>query len=332
MNGVWLAIAAVLLALGCSQRRESVATPPSPRQETLDELKELQRELGFEETKNFRGHSPSKEAYFLCYYTGKFELPQSYEGLRVKEGTREGCDIDTERFDVFFYPIEAVAGTETPVTTSLEEATDARFAVVVAHEDFHEMEEIQRLPTRFSEAAATLVGFLTAAELARREEGANSARFRMHAREAELYREKSEVVNSYHRKLLELYAEVRRKVISESEAAADKERLFLELAAACGAITPEPESFNKCPAENNNAGLAFDLTYTRFYPLLHQLHDATGRDLAVTIELLRRPASRERISELKALRLFEEMMENPANFRSLRSGDIGSADELRQLQ
>ncbi|MCP5109249.1 MAG: hypothetical protein GY953_00275, partial [bacterium] len=272
-----------------------------------------EEELGFERTGNFRHHSGSKEAYYQCYYTGKFELPHSYETLRIADGTSEGCSIDTDKFDVFFYPIEAVAGAETPVTTSLEEASDERFVVVVAHEDFHEMEEIQRLPTRFSEAAATLAGFLTAAELARREHGADSERYRIHALEVELYLKKASIVNSYHQELLRLYAQLHRKEITKREAAADKERLFLELAAACEAITPDPESFNKCPSANNNAGLAFDLTYTRFYPELYDLHTAAGRNLTTTIELLRQPARRKEISELEALRHFERLANDPSS-------------------
>ena len=129
----------------------------------------------------------------------------------------------------------------------------------------------------------------------------------MQAQEADLYLAKSRIVNSYHRKLLELYAQVRQKTISEREAEADKERLFLELAGACGAITPDPESFDKCPSANNNAGLAFDLTYTRFYPEVHQLHEASGGDLGTTIRLLREVGRRKSLSELEALRLFGEI-------------------------
>jgi hypothetical protein len=47
-------------------------------------------------------------------------------------------------------------------------------------------------------------------------------------------------------------------------------------------------SFNKCLAVNNNAGLAFDRTYTEYYPLAYQIFVAEGRDPKVTIEAIRK--------------------------------------------
>ena len=47
-------------------------------------------------------------------------------------------------------------------------------------------------------------------------------------------------------------------------------------------------SFNKCPAAMNNAGLAFDRTYTRHYPLLHDLYTRLGGDTAALVSTLKR--------------------------------------------
>jgi hypothetical protein len=289
----------VALAGGCAARRPAL-TPSPQQQQTLASMRRLEKHLGFGESGNFRVASERVDAYYHCYYTGKFELPDSYGGLHLVDGTRDGCAVDDSRYDVFFYPMEAVAGAKTPVTTSLAEASPERFSVVVAHEDFHDVDEIRRLPTRFSEAAATLIGFLTAAEHAR-EEGAPEPL----SLEAELYRRKSEIGNTHHGRLGRLYTDLRAGSISKAEAAAEKERLFRELKTACEAITPVPTSFNPCPGALNNAGLAFDATYTRFYPLLYRLYAVLGSDLRATIQTLR---NAPRGSEPDLVRYFEGLV------------------------
>ena len=47
-------------------------------------------------------------------------------------------------------------------------------------------------------------------------------------------------------------------------------------------------SFNKCPAAMNNAGLAFDRTYTRHYPMLHDLYTLLGNDTSTLVATLKR--------------------------------------------
>jgi hypothetical protein len=230
----------------------------------------------------------------------------------MKEGDESGCDLDEEKWDVFFYKIEAVAGDNTPVTEALEEASLERLAVVVAHEDFHEDPQVQRLPTRIGEAATTLIGFLTAARFAAREYGPDSETAQNLAGEAELYRRKSEIVNRRHAQLASLFREFRENHMERDEALRRKEALFAQMQTDCEAIKPEPTSFNKCLAANNNAGLAFEMTYTRYYPLLEELHRSGGSDIKNTIGVLRRagdlgpksePATERRLrSEIRAKR------------------------------
>lgn len=278
--------------MACAARR-TVVTAPSARQETLASLKQVETDLGYDRTGNFAGYSDHLEAYYYCYFTGEFELPDSYQELLYREGSRDGCDLDESRFDVFFYPMEAKAGAETPVSDSLEKASDARFAMVVAHEDFHDAAAIQLLPTRFREAAATLVGFLTAAEHARRSRPEATAL----SDEAGLYLLKATLQNRYHEELSQLYASLDRTQIDEATARARKHPLYTQLTAECEAISPIPATFNPCPAVLNNAGLAFDLTYTRYYPLLYDLHLALGEDPAATIDALKSVPPSARASE-----------------------------------
>jgi len=287
----------------CAARRPA---PPPPRYDVIRGVQREVRGLGVGETGNFE-RAGKREAYFRCYYTGKLELPDSYEGLRVKNGSAAGCGLDEERYDVFFYRIEAVSGADAPVTRALEEAGEERLAFVVAHEDLHEDRALQRLPTRVNEAATTLLGFLAAARYAKNERGEESALFENLAREPALYLEKARLVNRYHARLKALYHRYSKGLASREETLAGKARLLAEMRQACRAIEPDPVSFNKCLAAENNAGLAFEVTYTRWYPLVYGVHQALGGELEATLEALRRAGEGKR-TEAAVVRALEELL------------------------
>ena len=260
---VCLGVSLALGALGCQSRRHAVSRgAPHPRQELIADIKDFEKQLGFQETNNFSRHSDKAAADYRCYYTGKLELPETYEGLRVKGGSRDGCRVDESKYDVFFYAMEAAASGNTPVTGLLSQASPERVMVVVPHEDFHNDKQLRKLPAAMGEAASTLVGFLTASQFSRDKFGANSPEHKKLAQEADLFLRKAELVNACHSEIRALYDAHRSKQITKLEALAKKERLFSELEERCRAILPKPASFNPCPAAGNNAGLAFDRTYT----------------------------------------------------------------------
>ena len=103
----------------------------------------------------------------------------------------ERCAARGDEHDVFFYPVQAVASGEETITVSLAEASTERLLVVVPHEDFHKQHEARKAPTEVAEAAATLVGFLTASEFAKDRFGAESPTARTLARDADLFLRKS---------------------------------------------------------------------------------------------------------------------------------------------
>jgi hypothetical protein len=70
-----------------------------------------------------------------------------------------------------------------------------------------------------------------------------------------------------------------------------KVRLFIEAQRECEAIQPDPRAFNKCLSAPNNAGLAFDFTYTRHYPRFYELYQSHGRQIGPTLDALRRAES-----------------------------------------
>ena len=74
------------------------------------------------------------------------------------------------------------------------------------------------------------------------------------------------------------------------------------------AISPEPSSFNKCLPVQNNAGLAFDATYTRHYPLLYELFWARGQDPRATIEAIKQAADTYFLTEEAVVDYFRNLI------------------------
>ena len=281
----------VLVALLASSAA-AIDTPQNlnatDRKDLISAVKRVEKKLGFRRTKNFYKESAESAVAYRCYYTGKLELPDSYSGLQLVAGTKAGCPVDTQKYDVFFYPMDANASGKTPISASLEHEAVERFLVVVPHEDFHANKELRNLPETWGEASATLIGFLTATEVARQQFGENSEVYQNLQHEPELFARKAEIVNQYYGHLRQLYASAHTGKIPAPNALALKQQAFEELHQACISISPMPRSFNQCPAANNNAGLVFDETYTKYYPLMYRLYLAEDRKLKPTLDALER--------------------------------------------
>jgi hypothetical protein len=303
-TAVWVAVSGALLRAPAAAA-ELAASPDAPtRHELIGAMKELEQSWGFRPTQNFLRRTDHLVADFRCYYTGKLELPDSYEGLEFKQGSKEGCPLDPAKFDVFFYAPEAEASGRTPVTASLQSASLERFLVVVPHEDFHSGKEHDHLPAALTEATSTLMGFLAALELARQQFGPDSEVTRNLAQEPDLFQRKAELVNRYHEELRRVYADRRSGRMKEQEALARKAAFFEEASQDCQAIRPDPRSFSKCLSAGNNAGLAFDATYTKHYPLLYEVFLAYQRDARATVQALQyalsAPSEAEALGRLHA--------------------------------
>jgi hypothetical protein len=283
----------VMVGCGCATRTRPHMDPvPSPSKlsgiEMIGELKAFEESLGGQETENFLRYSSRPTADDRCYFTGTLQLPEFYSGLRMVREDESRCLARASESDVFFYPVQAVASGEETVTVALADAPVERVLVVVPHEDFHNQAETRKAPTEVAEAAATLVGFLTASDFAREKFGVDSPTFRMLERDADLFLRKSIVVNRFYEKLSELYKMYGSGGLTRQRTLEIKTVLFAELQHACSAILPDPVSFNKCPAAMNNAGLAFDRTYTRNYPIMHELYGSLGKNTATLVMTLKR--------------------------------------------
>jgi len=137
------------------------------------------------------------------------------------------------------------------------------------------------------------VGLLTAREFTRQRLGPDSPPYRNLSNDPELFLRKAGIVNSCHARATAMYSRAR----DDGGVWAAKPRLFAELQQECAAITPDPASFKKFVGAANNAGLAFDYTYTKYYPLFYELHAAQGRNLQATVGAIRRLRSEKIRSE-----------------------------------
>ena len=201
------------------------------------------------------------------------ELPEEYSQLRFQRVQDGACPFDETQWDVFRYQPEAVAGEGVGVTPELTAATEERASFVVAHEEFHDQPTMRRLPPGLHEPAATLAGLLISP-------GAFDENHPVL-----LYRGKAVLINRYRHRAATLYSRYRRREITVAAALEGKERLFRELGAECLAL-PAALAYNPCPAVLNNAGLAFDATYTRLYPLMMELLPAVGWDRQAAFRVL----------------------------------------------
>ncbi len=281
-----LLLASVALA-GCGGARSAPAVePPFPRQGLITELQEFQQDLGIERTGNFQRFSDAQDSVYRCYFTGQLELPASYEALQLVEPDEPICPVDETTYDLFFYPIEAVASGSSPVSPALANAALERTLVVVPHEDFHNQPETAHASFDVAEAAATLVGFAAAREFARATYGEPSELFQRLDREVDRFLVKSHIVNGYFQRLHDVYGAYDAGDLTRDEALARKAVLYADFDRECRASVPAV-SFNTCPAVMNNAGLAFDRTYTRHYPTWFALYESLGRNTRATIAAFR---------------------------------------------
>lgn len=272
---------------GCGGARSAPAVePPFPRQAVIGQLQEFQQDLGVERTGNFQRFSAAQDAVYRCYFTGRLELPASYDALQLVEPDDPICPVDETTYDLFFYPIEAVASGSSPVSPALAGAALERTLVVVPHEDFHNQPETGQASFDVAEAAATLVGFVAARDFARVTYGGESALFRRLDREVDRFLVKSHIVNGYFQRLNDVYGEYDAGELTRDEALTRKAALFADFDRQCRASVPAV-SFNTCPAVMNNAGLAFDSTYTRHFPTWFALYESLGRDTRATIAAFR---------------------------------------------
>jgi len=273
-----LLITLIMVPAAVASCQPDTPVAQQPRLELIEEIKAFERELGFLETDNFRTYRPEIGAYHYLFYTPSAQLPYSLDdpALIAAVGTPDSVYLDYQKYDAYFYSIPSVAGEGTPVTESLLQAPLYRFIQVIFHEDWHEQID---LPHGLEEPSAEIIGYAAAMLFAGDKFGQDSQvyltlkrNFGKRLRESEVYRE-------YYARLDALYAQYHEGRLSELDMLIRKARL-LEIMG-----NDLYDIWGGKPDQLNNAFIAFQMTYLRHFPLMHQVFESAGLDLAQTIPI-----------------------------------------------
>jgi len=245
--------------------------------ELVKEIQEFEKNFGFKETANFQKYDPQKTAYYLYYYTKKTFMPYSYEDPRLflMMGFKKPKEPNSEKYDVFLYECQAVAGGKT-ITKALMDAPIHRILEVVAHEDFHEQ---INFPLGVEEPIVTLVGYLVAMEFAKFKFGEDSDVYKHLESGLEVRLALAPIFVKYHGLLTNLYLKYKLGELSREETLLRKEALYEGMEAEF------LEGGFKIKSHLNNAFLAYEITYDRYFLLAYEVYSATDCDVLETIEI-----------------------------------------------
>lgn len=274
-----LLVTLVLIIPSC-QPGTGLTSEQKYRMELVEEIKAFEKKLDFKETENFRAYSSKTEAYDYYFYTPIIKLPYSLGDplLQFGTGTRQSANIDTKKYDVYFYSIQALAGIKTPVTRSLIEAPLSRFIFVIIHEDWHEQID---LPLGIEEPSGQIVGYAVAMLFAREKFGSDSTIYKTLGQELNGKLKESKVYSKYYEQLQALYAEYKAGIISETETSLRKEQSLKAMGDEL------KEIWGAKPDQLNNAFIAFQMTYLRHLPLMYQVFLAADSNLNETLTIFR---------------------------------------------
>ena len=283
-------VAVALLSGACSAATSEGLWPEeyAEREALLDRAKAFEESIGYEATRNFLSFTDETETYYVCYYTGVFELVASADELDWdSEATASGCSVNDTMHDTHFYPREAAAfpHSDTLTTRSLLETSTERFLYVVFHEDLHE--QIWGITSmRLNAAATEIVSLVAAAAFAQNMLGDDSAVAKNLKADIHSFYKIAQLEAEYADRLRALYSSPGDDSDRTRAMMTEKEEVFAELRAKCEVIGFRSTSTAGCGGYNNNAGLAMRLTYSTYYPLAYDLYVAQGEDIKTTIAYL----------------------------------------------
>ncbi len=287
-----LALAIVALLAACA------IAVPKEWEPLLEDLRVYQRRVGFERFDSFLEFSAEQGKYTFCGQVSRLYLPYSYEDPAIRwvdAATEAECRKVDPRTDVYYGSVEAVGEVGAAVTNEVLGAPLHRFVYLVLHEDCHDEFE---LPYGIEEALCNLIAY-------RGMVGFSESKYRWLSRESLAMRRyaaaetvQTQTVKTIYEDLEKRYLAYARGLITTEVLLEDRARI---LARAERQLRWKRGSLN-------NVGLANEMTYSRHYPYLEEVHAAHGADIARTMAFFKRvdkakPSPRE---VMKRLRLKSE--------------------------
>jgi hypothetical protein len=153
-----------------------------------------------------------------------------------------------------------------------------RFIHLIFHEDWHEQID---LPLGIEESSGEVVSYTAAMLFTAEKFGQESEVYytlRLHL--SNKLRE-SKIYQKYYEQLNALYSRFNDGTISEAETLDEKSQLLKSMRKELWSI------WGGTPDQLNNAFIAFQMTYLRYLPLMHQVLSATDFDLPEVVAIFR---------------------------------------------
>ena len=294
-----LPVLLILFSLVIPSCKPGVGLSDKQKLELVNDIKAFEQKLEFNDTGNFLTYSGEIKAYDYYFFTSSTELPYSLDDptLQTGIGARKSVTIDPEKHDAYFYSIPAIAGVETPVTKSLLNEPLYRFIHVIFHEDWHEQ---INLPLGLEEPCSEVVGYTAAILFTEEKFGADSEVHKTLKKHFNNKLRESEIYQDYYEKLNALYTRFHAGEIADTEIFINKARLLESMGKELRGVWAGGK-----PGQLNNAFIAFQMTYLRHLPIMHEVLSATDFDLIKTIEVFRsmpgQGSSFDNLDEVKAI-------------------------------
>jgi len=300
---LWL-VALLLVIPGCqvTQPQSGLTDEQIYKLELIKEIKDFENRLGFNQTENFETYSAEVETRDYWFYTPQTVLPYSLDDPRLGylTGDPESIPVDFDEYDVFFYPVEALAGVKTPVTGSLLKAPLSRFIHLVFHEDWQEQ---MALPLGIEEPSAEIVSYVAAMLFAVEKFGPDTEVYYTLRKELHKKLKESRVYQQYYEQLGALYSEFYSGKVTKAETLRRKAQLLEAMGNDLEGI------WRGRPEQLNNAFIAFQMTYLRHLPLLYEVFLQADRDIIATMAVLRSmPRQGAGFADLEELKDIEDQV------------------------
>ncbi|MGH8649712.1 MAG: aminopeptidase, partial [Burkholderiales bacterium] len=267
-----IALLAVAMA-GCTGVRV-----PSAWEPLLADVRAFEQRMGFERTSTFVEFSAEQGRVPFCGHVSPLYLPYSYEDpaiLWYNVQTERECRAHADGADVYFGTVEVLGEAGAAVSPEVLGTQLQRFLYLVFHEDCHEQFEF---PYGVEEALCNLIAYKAMAQFSEEKYGPKAREYLAIQNYATTEAGRTRSIRSLYEELAGYYARYDRKEISADALLKERARLFGRaermLAWRRGSL--------------NNVGMANEMTYSRYYPLLESVYEALGRDLARTVAFFRR--------------------------------------------
>lgn len=207
--------------------------------------------LGLKPTSNCSVLNLNSKTYLYEFYAPALKIPYSY-----RQTFDEPCQ------DKFVYYAVAAATTEYPEALLYRSSADIIFTVF--HEIWHDQVELDQV---IEEPMGTVFGYAAAMVYVKEKFSGQPNLYRWLEEDFQRFLEFSEVINNIWEKLDSLYVDYRSGKISKEVALKKKQEI---LAAADDTFV---EVFGyRAFFELNNASIGFNMTYTRYFPLMYEVY------------------------------------------------------------